>query len=119
LDVTYPLTWFPGVADQKLAETLTVNAGDTRQADFHLLPIPSIHLLINPPTVTDTTSMGRSMPMMPLVQRVGIGSGGQPFVPVTFQRNDRGQLEVSGLSPGLYQVRVGGPGQESRSSVVK
>ena len=119
LDVTYPLTWFPGVADQKLAETLTVNAGDTRQADFHLLPIPSIHLLINPPRGADGGVVGRGIPMMPLIQRVGIGSGGQPFVPVTFQRNDEGQLEVSGLSPGLYQVRVGGPGQEPRSSVVK
>lgn len=119
LDVTYPLTWFPGVEDQDAAETLTLRAGDTRQADFHLLPMPSIHLLINPPRSADAGAVGRGIPMVPLIQRVGLGAGAQPFVSISFRREEGGQIDVGGLSPGLYQVRVGGPGQETRSSVVK
>ncbi|MEO6982679.1 MAG: carboxypeptidase-like regulatory domain-containing protein [Edaphobacter sp.] len=119
LDVTYPLTWFPGVDDQDLAETLSLRAGDSRQADFHLLPIPSIHLLINPPAGSSAMPIGRRMPMIPLIQRIGLGAGVQPFASVSFQRNAAGQIDVGGLAPGLYQVRVGSPGQDTHSSVVR
>ena len=119
LDVTYALTWFPGVDDPDLAETLTLHAGDNRQADFHLLPIPSIHLLLPPSPSTNAAQTGRSVPVIPLIQRIGFGTGGQPFVSVSFRWNAQGQINVGGLSPGLYQIRVSGTGQETHSRVVK
>lgn len=117
LDVVYPITWFPGVSDPALAETLTLRAGDTSQADFHLLPVPSIHLRIVPPL--NVTANGRALQAIPTAQMVGPGAGNQPFVDISFQRNEQGQIDIGGLAPGLYQVRLGGFGQGTQSSVVR
>jgi Carboxypeptidase regulatory-like domain len=118
LDMTYPVTWFPGVDDPATAETMTLHAGDTRQADFHLLPIPSIHLRIIPPQDSSPTS-GRPVMSVPMVQMIGSGgAGGQGIFPV-IQRNAAGEFDVSGLAPGLYQVRLGGGGRESQSTIVR
>ncbi len=117
LDVTYPLLWFPGVDDPAQAEAITVHAGETYQADFHLTPIPSIHLRILTPPNVDAS--GRAISSFPIFERIapGIDSGGITNVTVTQQN---GQMEVSGLSPGTYQVRLqsqnGGP---PRSTMVE
>jgi hypothetical protein len=116
LDVTYPLTWFPGVDDPALAETLTIHGGDTRQADFHLLPIPSIHLRIVPPPST-ATATGRPTPSLPMVERVN--QGGISFTPVSVNLNQQGQFDVGGLAPGLYRIRLQGQGSENRSALVE
>ena len=116
LDVTYPLTWFPGVDDMALAETLVLHSGESRQADFHLIPIPSVHLRIVPPQDANAPIAGRSTPFFPLIQRVTPG-GGQGFVPVTINNNG-GQMDIGGLSPGLYQVRVAGQ-EQGRTALVE
>jgi hypothetical protein len=123
LDLTYPLTWFPGVDDPALAETLTIHGGDTRQADFHLVPIPSIHLHIVPPPSPPTADGRPPNPSFPTVERVNQSGGGFPFQPVSVNSYQQGQFDVSGLSPGLYQVRLQGQGpgsgSESRTTLVE
>lgn len=122
LDVTYPLLWFPGVDDPTQAETITVHAGETYQADFHLTPIPSIHLRILTPASVDAN--GRAIPAFPVFERIIPGGGGNfgggGLMPIVNMNQPGGQMEVSGLSPGTYQVRVqsqnGGP---PRSAVVE
>ena len=46
LDVVYAQTWYPAATDEASAETISLAGGEERQADFHLTPIPSIHLRI-------------------------------------------------------------------------
>ena len=114
LDVAYPLTWFPGVDDPSLADTLTLQAGDTRQADFHLVAIPSIHLHVVPPAGQQTNN-----PIHPMVERVVPGGTNFAFIPVTTNVNSQGQIDIGGLAPGLYQIRMQGQGSDNRTSLVE
>jgi protocatechuate 3,4-dioxygenase beta subunit len=120
LDFTYPVTWFPGVDDPSLAETISLHAGDTRQADFHLTPVPSVHLRILPSPVLGNTQNGRSVPFFPMmVQQIIPGSAGQNFTPVSTQTDAQGQVDVGGLAPGTYRIRLSGGNQENASSIVE
>src|ERR1700677_425877 len=116
LDFAYPVTWFPGVDDPALGETITLHAGDTRQADFHLTPVPAIHLRILPPP--GNSAGGRGTTIFPVVQQIIPGSAGQNVIPVTMQTDPQGQVDIGGLAPGTYNVRVSGPNQENGSSIV-
>jgi hypothetical protein len=116
LDVAYPPTWFPGGSDVATAETIVLHAGDTRQADFHLVPIPSLHLKIAPPTgVVGGGTRGQGQPF-PVVEEITPGASGPRPASVATRRDPQGDFDVGGLTPGLYQVRT--PGQEGRSTMV-
>lgn len=119
LDFAYPTTWFPGVSDPAQAEVIVLHAGDVHQSDFHLLPIPSIHMRILAPSAANNGPNGSRVPMFPLIQPISSGLGGQPFVQVTTRFDAQGQIDVGGLTPGTYQVRLNGPNQEGHSVVVE
>jgi hypothetical protein len=119
LDFAYPLTWFPGGSDVATAETIVLHAGDRHQADFHLIPIASIHLRIVPPSRVADGSDGRQMQGFPMVQQIASGSGGAGFVTVTTSIDAQGQFDVGGLTPGLYQMRLGGANQDGHSTMVE
>ena len=107
LDFAYPVTWFPGETDPALAETIVLHAGDTRQADFHLVPIPSIHLHITAPPRQINGANTPPVPAFPIVEPVGPG-GRVGFSQITTRYDTQGQIDVGGLTPGLYQVRLAG-----------
>jgi len=120
LDFAYPATWFPGVGDPALAETIVLHAGDTRQADFHLIPMPSIHMrIVTPPRVSN----GPNTPPVqafPIIQQVNSAGGGGPnFVQISTRFDQQGQVDVGGLTPGLYQVRLAGPNQDGHVALVE
>jgi hypothetical protein len=114
LDVTYPLTWYPGTSDSSEAETLTLHAGDSRQADFQLTPIPSVHLRIVPEASVDAN--GRRIQAYPMIQR--ISADGDDFVPASAHIGPQGTIDVGGLAPGQYEVRMQGPGQAIKPAIV-
>jgi hypothetical protein len=119
LDMAYPITWFPGADDPSLAETIVLHAGDTRQADFHLVPMPSIHMRILVPPRASNGPNTSAMPAFPLIQQMSPGAG-QTFVQATTRYDQRsGEIDVGGLTPGMYQVRLAGPNQEGHSAVVE
>ncbi len=121
LDFAYPTTWFPGVTDPALAETISLHAGDIRQADFHLVPVPSIHLrILVPPRVITEPNVPRQPPSLPIVQPINSGAGGQGFVQVTTHYDQQqGLVDIGGLTPGLYQIRMSGPNPDGRNAVVE
>jgi len=119
LDFAYPGTWFPGVNDPTMAETIVLHAGDTRQADFHLIPIPSIHMrIVTPPRVSNGPNTPPA-PAFPIIQQVNSAEGGQNFVQISTRFDQQGQIDVGGLTPGLYQVRLAGPNQDGRVALVE
>ncbi len=105
LDVIYPEMWFPGAAEQRSAETLSLHHGESRQANFDLTPAPSTHLRISAPQ--PPAQLGLHGPMTPQVERVS--PTGSPFLNTSVQVDAQGQIDVDGLSPGLYRVTLGGP----------
>ena len=118
LDFAYPVTWFPGVSDPALAETIVLHAGDVRQADFHLVPIPSIHLrILVPPAINNGPNASPRPNAFPMIQQ--INSGGPSFVQITTRFDQQGGIDVGGLTPGMYQVRLAGPNQEGRAAVLE
>jgi hypothetical protein len=122
LDVAYPATWFPGVSDLDRAETITLHAGDTRQADFNLVPIPSIHIkILTPPRSNNGPGGGPNQggQVFPIVQPMSSGGGMPGFIQTTMRIDGQGQIDVGGLTPGVYQIRMAGPGQEGRGAVVE
>jgi Carboxypeptidase regulatory-like domain len=119
LDFAYPGTWFPGVSDPAMAETIVLHAGDTRQADFHLIPIPSIHMrIVTPPRVNNGPNTPPA-PAFPIIQQVNSGGGGANFVQISTRFDQQGQIDVGGLTPGLYQVRLAGPNQDGHVALVE
>lgn len=119
LDFAYPLTWFPGSDDAATSETVVLHAGDTRQADFHLVPIPSIHLKIVPPSRVAETVDGHQRQPFPMVEEIAPGSDGPRPISITTSQDSQGQFDVSGLTPGLYQVRLATPGEERHATMVE
>ncbi len=119
LDFAYPVTWFPGVADAALAETIELHAGDTRQADFHLVPVPSLHMrILVPPRTTNGQNSSLGSSAFPVIQQMTPGAG-QGFVQITTRYDQQGQIDVGGLTPGLYRVSLAGPNREGDSTLVE
>jgi hypothetical protein len=124
LDFAYAQTWFPGVDDSARAEVIKLRAGEVRQADFNLIPIPSIHLrILTPPRQQQPTpsALGSNPPPppapqpLPMLQRVNSSGGG--FVQTTMHFDSQGEVDVGGLTPGMYQVRLSG--QDGRTALVE
>lgn len=114
LDVAYPLTWYPGTHNSSEAETLTLHAGDTRQADFQLTPIPSIHLHILP-EISDVTN-GHRIQAYPMIQR--ISPEGYDMVSASTHFGPQGAIDIGGLAPGRYEVRMQEPGQTIKPALI-
>jgi hypothetical protein len=116
LDVTYPLTWFPGGGNADAAQIVTLHDGETREADMQLLPIPSVHLRLQIPTADPSTLDGARRNSSP--PQVTSLSGNN--VGISTSLNGQGQFDVGGLAPGLYRVKTMEPGgQPGRSTIVE
>lgn len=97
LDVIYQTTWFPGATDPASAATITLRGGESSETDFHLIPIPAIHLHLSVPASQEGQLR---FPQITPVTSAGGAMGGMPSMMSTAQ----GQIDTGGLSPGLYKV---------------
>jgi len=118
LDVTYQVTWYPGVDDPSQAENIALSAGEDRPADFHLVPIPSLHLQIIPPSVSEQAD-GHPVSSFPMIERIDPNGGNIGFSQTSTTTGPQGQLDVFGLAPGIYRVRFQGQNQDSHSAVIE
>jgi hypothetical protein len=101
LDVTYPITYYPDVTDAHAATSLHLGGGADQQADIHLSPIPSIHLILpagyrpNP----DGPQFRRTVHAPPIRQISALGE--TDFEPTSVTLTDQG-IDIGGLAPGEY-----------------
>lgn len=115
LDVTYAPTWYPGVSDPEQAEIFSLKAADNIRADFHLVPIPAIHLQFATPTEQEGSGR-RPVPFTPILERIDAGGG----LPTGYGGTiSNGQFETGGLSPGLYRVRVPAGDRSFHTSIIE
>jgi len=109
LDVVYPLTFYPGVSDERSATELNLREGETQQADIALRAVPSVHLRLTnlPPDQAASPNIGG-------FQRIfgSISSG----VPMQVAQISPGEVEIAGLPPGdvAFNINSGDGGQNGR-----
>jgi len=103
LDVTYPLTFYPGTTDSASATPLQLTPGEKATADVALHAIPSLHLQIHTASAENAV-LGR-MVFPRISQRIFEG-----YLDSVFNAPDSwvapGVIEISGLAPGHYIVEM-------------
>lgn len=103
LDVTYPLTFYPGTPDSASATPVQLTPGERTNADVNLHAIPSLHLRIHTGSAENPV-LGK-MVFPRISQRIFEG-----YLDSVFNAPDswvaRGVVEVSGLAPGHYVIEV-------------
>ena len=96
LDVAYPTLFYSDVTDSDEATPFPVRPGDQVSLDFHLYPVPALHLRIHVPT-----SGAASLPVF--TQRVF--NSPQPVRASFRSVPEPGVMEIDGLLPGRYTVQ--------------
>jgi hypothetical protein len=97
-DVTYPLTFYSDVTDSAAATALTVSSGDRLVADINLTAVPCAHLRL-----TDSGVDPRQGFNAILSQNV---FGTSTPLPTSFAVVGQRELEITGLSPGHYDLSL-------------
>ncbi len=102
LDVVYPVTFYPGVLNDRFASELNVTAGGQEEANIQLQPVPSAHVILTniPVDPNDPSDPAVS------VNRKIFGSFAVGFPMVSGQVSP-GEFEVAGLPPGEITFTIG------------
>jgi len=108
LDVMYPTTFFGGATESQDAEALEVAAGDRTQIEIHLSPVPSLHLFFH----AADQEHGFRLPQFQTrtfdtMQPANFGGMQSWSLP--------GVVEIAGIAPGRYSVRMPENGSEDVS----
>ena len=107
LDVVFPLTFYPGVTDDRSAGELNVHEGETMQADIPLRAVPAIHLRLTnlPPDQTAPPSISAAQ------RAFGSAYSGSS---VQVAQISPGEVEVAGLPPGDVILTLQAPNGDWR-----
>jgi hypothetical protein len=116
LDVVYPVVWYPGVTDFTAATPIALRGGETKEADFRLLPEPGFHLRIGGSgSALSVDSEGKVGAGNTLRNNVYLSQvlpdGTETAVPTSVRMEANGAMEFSGLAPGNYIVHQQGEGR--------
>jgi hypothetical protein len=99
LDVTYALTFYPGVTEENAATPVVLKAGDRVTADLRLNPVQALHVRVRTPARDETE------PVNAMLMRRVFGGVQMPVQSQNMQAR-KGEIEVSGIAPGDYELRV-------------
>jgi hypothetical protein len=108
LDVTYPLTFYPGTTDSADATPLQLTPGERETADVTLHAVPSLHLRIyTAPAESGIPNPAGSRAMVfPRISRRIFGGYLDPVFNAPSSWVAPGVVEISALAPGRYMVEV-------------
>jgi hypothetical protein len=102
LDVTYPLTYYADTTDTDSATPIPIRGGERVQVDLHLNPIPGLRLVFH-------TGGGRDGGSFPRLEQPSF-DGSTPVEVGSVRMLSRGEVEISGVPAGRYDIRLRGPG---------
>lgn len=101
LDVAYPITYYNNAIEPDSATPITVTGGEHLELDFHLNPVPSLHVMIHVP------DSGNGQFPFPQFEQPAI-DGNSPLVGLENRMIKPGTWEISGIPAGKYDVRLMG-----------
>lgn len=106
LDAVYPTTFAGGATDSDAAEAIHVKGGDHTQVDIHLSPVQALHVFLH------VEKKGEGGMSRPIFQKRTFDI--QEQVPLNYSQNAStpGVVEVVGIPPGRYSLRMTGNGPE-------
>jgi hypothetical protein len=106
LDVVYPIMFFPNAPDISGAAPITVHSGDSETVDLRLQPVPSLHMIVR--TASAAASPGDSAENENVWAQVTqvVADGIQMGVQASNQQIAPGMIEISGLPPGRFNLRI-------------
>ena len=106
LDVVYPITFFPNATDISGAAPITVHSGDAETADLRLQPVSSLHMIVR--SASAAASSGEPAENENVWAQVTqvVADGVQMGVQASNQQIAPGIVEISGLPPGRFNLRV-------------
>lgn len=99
LDVVYPITYYGDATEAEDSAPIPVRGGDHLEADIHLNPVPSLHVIVHTP---DDGSQGVNLPML---QKPAF-DGFEQVETSNIQMLSPGVFELSGVAAGRYSVRM-------------
>ncbi len=107
LDVTYPLTFYPGTTDSADATPLQLTPGEKATADVTLHAVPSLHLRIHTtPAESGPVSGSLSRMIFPRISQRIFGDYLDPVLNAPDSWVAPGVVEISALAPGHYLVEI-------------
>jgi hypothetical protein len=129
LDVAYPITYYNDVTEPDEALPIAIRGGDHLEVDFHLNPVPAVHLHL--PVSGDLQQrIWGSMQQLPLGEEDILARLSlmptllQPSLDgddVVVDRVQAGQTEITGIAAGRYRVQlpISRPGEPITTSAVE
>lgn len=99
LDVVYPITYYGDATEAEDAAPIPVRGGDRLEADIHLNPLPSLHIIVH---TQEDTSQGVNLPILQKHAFDGFEQVDSSSVRMT----SPGVFEVTGVAAGRYVVRM-------------
>jgi len=99
LDVVYPITYYGDATEAEDAAPIPVRGGDRLEADIHLNPVPSLHLIVHVP------ESGTDGMTVPVLQKPSF-DGVEEVENSNIQNVAPGVVELSGVAAGRYTVRM-------------
>jgi len=105
-DVVYPPTYYGDTSEPESAAPIVIKGGDQTQAEIHLSPVQSLHLVFS---AAEDKQHGVTVPQL---QRLGFDGTELPQMAET-QNVSPGLFEITGIAPGRYKVTLPGstPGE--------
>lgn len=97
LDVVYPIAFFSNGTDLSNATPIALRSGDTAVADFHMRPVPSVHLLVKTPVRDAEQGMGISVSQT-------IADGRIIWIPAQVNQIAPGFMEITGVPQGRFNL---------------
>ncbi len=104
--MVYPITFFPNAPDISGAAPITVHSGDAETADLRLQPVSSLHMIVR--SASAAASSGEPAENENVWAQVTqvVADGIQMGVQASNQQIAPGIVEISGLPPGRFNLRV-------------
>jgi hypothetical protein len=99
LDVAYPFTYYGDATETEDAAPIPVRGGDRLEADIHLTPAPSLHLIVHVP---EDDKEGMTIPTL----QKPVFDGLEQVEAGHIEVNAPGVYEITGIAPGRYAVRM-------------